>query len=215
MMIKELEGNMTVELLNKYFWHRKITKLEMQKEIELYKMFKEFNKKVHDDEEDIFSYDEWFEYLENFGYYILVDGDPGKCLPYLDSYGLEKEKAFISIINNYLSMNAIRYELDNRKKLSNDFQERFGIYGFNILDKKFNSLEFFDNYFTCLYFLEYNIDKWDKYYDGNIPVDMIKYYEEDLNNNWWSKEKNLTWEYDSNTKKFNCKRNIKVRKLEN
>ena len=212
-MIKELEGKMTKELLDKYFWHRKTTKVEKQKCRELNKMFKEFTKKVYGQEEDIFSYDEWFGYLEDYGYYLLVDGDPGKCLPYLNNYGMDKEKAFVLIIYNFLIGMHQHYEFQNRRILCKDFQDRFGIFGFKNSDKNFNELDFFDNYFNCLYYAEYDLDKWNKYYDGNTPDEIIKYYENYLNDIWWTKEKGITWKYDVENKKFNCQKNQKIKKL--
>ena len=46
-MIKELEGELTRELIDKYFWHRENTEEENKKEKDLYNMFKEFTKKVY------------------------------------------------------------------------------------------------------------------------------------------------------------------------
>ena len=212
-MIKDLEGELTWKLLDKYFYKRKYTEEEIKKYQELDSMFRKFNLKVYGEEDDIFSYQELFGYLENYGYYVVIDGDDGRCIPTIQRHGFDKEKAFVSIIDDYLFMNAIDYELQNRKELSKDFQKRFGIYGLNNYDKEFNSLEFFDNYFTLLYFSEYNLDKWDKYYDGNIPDEIIKSYEVYLNGIKWSHEQGFTWKYDRNIKQFNIKEKLKIRKL--
>ena len=207
-MIKELEGEMTVELLNKYFFNHKQTKNERKKCKDLYNMFKYFTKKVYGENEDIFSYNEWFGYLDEYGYYILVDGDPGKCLPYLENYGIDKDIAFYQIISRFLDLNSHYYEFNNRSELEKDFVNRFGEFDF----KPLYGLER-NRYFGCNYFAEYAMDKWDKYYDGSVPEKIIEDYEKYLNDIWWSKEQGVMWNYDINNKKFNCQRNQKIKKL--
>ena len=71
-----------------------------------------------------------------------------------------------------------------------------------------------NRYFQCLYFAEYALDNWNKYYDGNIPEKIIKYYENYLNNIWWSIEQSVIWTYNLETKKFDYTKKEKVRKRE-
>lgn len=61
--------------------------------------------------------------------------------------------------------------------------------------------------------IEYILDKWDKYYNGKLPEEIISYYENYLNNNQWTKDQNVIWTYDKETKKITCQK-IQTKKLE-
>ena len=56
------------------------------------------------------------------------------------------------------------------------------------------------------------MEKWNIYYDDNIPHELIKSYEDYLSTGWWSKGQNVIWTYNPDTLKFDCKKNNKTKK---
>lgn len=212
-MIKELEDKYEFypgdPLLDKYFFNVKLTKNEMKKMKEVYKYVKKFIQKTKLSKD--LSYKPYAlispSYLDNYGYYELIDVDRG----YFDliPLGEDGDKVISYSIYKMLSMLSHDYEFKSRKELEIDFNNRFGNFNFMPLyDLESN------RYFQCLYFAEYAIDKWNMFFDDNIPGQIIKHYEDYLNNIWWSKEQGVIWKYDIDNKKFDCQKNVKVRKLE-
>ena len=212
-MIKELEGKYEFypgdPLLKKYFFDVKLTKNEIKMMKEVYKYIKEFIKKTNLSKD--LSYKPYAlispSYLDNYGFYELVDVDRG----YFDLIPLGEniQEVINYSINKMLSMLSHDYEFKNRQRLNKEFAERFEDFNF----KPLYNLDS-NRYFSCLHFAEYAIDKWDKYYNGNLPDEIVIYYENYLNNIWWTKEQHVVWNYDKVNKKFNCKKNVKIKKLE-
>ena len=212
-MIKELEDKYEFypgdPLLDKYFFNVKPTKNEMKKMKEVYKYVKKFIQKTKLSKD--LSYKPYAlispSYLDNYGYYELVDVDRG----YFDLIPLGEniQEVINYSINKMLSMLSHDYEFKNRQRLNKEFAERFEDFNF----KPLYNLDS-NRYFSCLHFAEYAIDKWDKYYNGNLPDEIVIYYENYLNNIWWTKEQHVVWNYDKVNKKFNCKKNVKIKKLE-
>ena len=197
-MIKELEGRYRFfqdDPIRKYFFDRKATENEIQKMDDLAIKIEEFAKKV-----DLDDYDFKFAgYLDNYGYYILFDEDRGwyGLMP----LGEDIEEAFSNCISISLSYISHYYELKNRDELQKNFNSRFSNMGFVIKETDEYILE---DYCPLFYDHEYELSVYDKYYDGNIPTEIIERYTNSLNNFWWSKEQGVKWEYDYNTKRFNC-----------
>lgn len=200
-MIKELEGKKIFSqedvVFKKYFCNRKQNDFEEKKLEELSVLINDFCKKVFGKDNFDFSSVIYtvVSYLENYGYYAISDIDRGHMEIF--NFGEDLDKAFKNIIINVLFIYSINYEFENRKKLENDFIHRF------------DNIE----YFGCLYFAEDSIKYWNKYYDSNIPDDIINYYENYLNDIYLSKENNISWDFDSDKKLFNCKKQAKVKKL--
>ena len=187
---------------------------ESQKCLQLIKKFNEFTKKVYGIEFSIFGYDEILGYSNDFGYYVLIDGDNGRTEPIVYNYGLDFQEAFFKIINSFLFNSSSYFEIDNREKLSVDFEQRFNNFEFKISDKDIDSFEFYGSYIPSFYSTEYCLNKWNKYYDGNIPQEIIKFYEDYINNDPRNEKYCISWKYNLETKRFDCIKREKVRKLE-
>ena len=211
-MIKELEDKYEFHpgdpLLNKYFFNVKPTKNEMKKMNEVYKYVKKFIKKTELNRD--LSYKPYAlispSYLDNYGYYELIDVDRGNFD--LIPLGEDVNKVISYSIYKMLSMLSHDYELKNREKLNKEFDERFSKFNF----KPLYGLDS-NRYFGCLHFAEYAIDKWNIFFDNNIPSEIIKYYEDYLNNIWWSKQQGVVWKYDNDNKVFNCQKNEMIKKI--
>lgn len=187
------------ELFQKYFFFHVPNELEKNKVEELKKLLKDFYNKAYETKGDLkefIPYAYSIGYLEKYGYYTMVDGDRG--IYEVTSLGKNLNPAFKFIMTELLTTDSTYYETENRQTLKKEFSSRFG------------DIE----YFHCLYFAEYCMEKLNKYYEGNIPEEIVRYYEEYLNNNSWSEENNIAWIYDPNKVKFNChiiKKKLKTR----
>lgn len=205
-MIKELKGKhyfFRNDPVSKYFYDRKTTEHEEQKMDELKTKMRAFAKKVGISDCGL----ELAGYLDDYGYYKLWDEHRSKIgLMYL---GEDIDEVFDVCIRMTLSSISNRYEFLNRKELQNDFKIRFHDIGF-VDEVRTNCI--LDNYCPQFYYYEYELGIYDKYYEGNIPQEIVERYTNSLNNFWWSKEQGVKWEYDYNTKKFNCSK-IKQEKV--
>lgn len=212
-MIKELEGKtsffQTDPLLLKYFFDVTPTEHELEKMREVCEPCEKFIEKTGL-EKDLRYVPYAFDspaYLDNYGYYLLIDADRGNWD--LIPLGEDVEKIKRTTIYRMLGSLGIEYELRNRKELRKEYDERFKEMNF----KPLYDLET-NRYFNCLYYVEYGISKFDIYYDGKIPDDIIDYFERRLNSIWWSKEQGVTWYYNRETKRFDCQKKEKSKKLE-
>ena len=183
---------------------------ESQKCINLIKKFNQFTKKVYGIEFSIFGYDEILGYSNDFGYYKLYNY--GGETPLELKYGFNEDEVFFRLLDYFLINAGMYYEYDNREKFQKDFKNRFSDLDFKKINQR--DINVYDEYFNDLYYYEYALDKWDKYYDGNIPLEIIGYYQNILNNDSWSNVQKVIWKYNLEIKKFDCKKNEKVRKLE-
>lgn len=153
------------ELFRKYFSKRKETEVEKSKYEELSNMISKFYKKVSGDDnyKDFLIYYLSIGYLEDYGYYATTDADRGdRNIIYL---GEKLEDAFVNFVIDALFSYAVDFECTNRENLKKDYLNRFGNMEYN----------------QCLYFAEYALNQWSKYYDSNIPNNIIRIYENYLN----------------------------------
>ena len=193
-MINELKGKKsfyyTNKLFIKYFSNRIETENEKEKVEAITNLIDEFCLKVvgTDAKDCGFTYDIHIGYLENYGYYFLTDADRG----YYDisHFGLNLNKAFKKMLIELLYGYAIDYEVENRKNLTKDFENRFG-----------KNIE----YNQCFYFALSSMQALNTYYDGDIPHDIVTYYENYLNKVFNEDKENKTWSYNPNTKTFELK----------
>lgn len=198
-MIKELNGKYKFfqddPLLEKYFFDKELTENERKKCSELYELVNNFCKKVYGKKSSYIG----ICYLDNYGYYELKDIDRGwfDLMP----LGEDVNKVALYAVDEILFKNGFRYELENRERLKQEFDERF------------KDLSFEPNRgFHILHVTEYILSKWEIYYDGKLPEEIINKNESYMNNLWWTKEHHGKWEYDINTKKINFIKD-KVKKL--
>lgn len=193
-MIKELSGKKQLyyddKLFKKYFSEKIPTDNEEEKKEEFKNLLDEFCLKVYRMDSNawgFFPHGFIFGYLEDFGYYILTVGDRGYYN--LDNYGEDIEEAFKNIVTEILSVYAMDYEFENRKSLKEDFSNRFG------------NME----YSGCIYFAENALQIWDLFYDGNIPKEIVDFYDDYLNRVCGDDANVMIWKFNTATKSFEYK----------
>ena len=183
----------TDPFLKENIFKKSLSNNEIEKYNELYTMISDFYKKVYNQVYRDNYYGGFMGYLDNYGYYEITDADRGDYN--LSFLGEDVYNAALYIIDNIISLYGVRYEEDNQFK--ENYPNRFSD----------PNLEVFNN---ALYNSEYILSKWYKYFDGNIPSNIIKKYEEYMTNLWMSKELSIEWEYDANTQQFNYVKNKKM-----
>ena len=199
-MLKELKEKKCLfegdELYIKYFSRRKETEFEKNKYEELSNVINGFYQKVYGDDnyKDFLIYYLSIGYLEDYGYYAITDADRG--YKNIINLGEKVDDAFINLVCDALGSYAVDFECTNRDKLKKDFANRFG------------DME----YFHCLYYAEYELNQWSKYYNGNIPNNIIEKYEKYLNSILLGDIGKTNWQYNIEQALFIYKNN-KVRKL--
>ena len=94
------------------------------------------------------------------GYYIVFNG----LYRYYEVvlYGDNAEAAFLCVVDNIIERKSQKNLFDNKKSILAQYHRRFAGTGItNVLP---------------IYHIEYVLDKFDKYYDGNIPKDIVDKY---------------------------------------
>lgn len=92
------------------------------------------------------------------GYYIIYDSSYGYHEVVL--YGDNVEAAFVSIIGNIVEKKSQKNLFDNKDSILDEYSQRFaGV----------------TNVWP-MYHVEYVLDKLSKYYDGNIPTEIVDKY---------------------------------------
>ena len=188
-MITDLEGKNSFHYLDplyiKYFVTKKVSLMEQEKLSSMRSLIRDFTQKVYDENTNVFTYNKCrLGYLQDYGYYLLANGDRG--FYYIENFGLDENLAFKNIIIELLLGLAIDYEMYNRTTLYEDFAQRFA----------FLNIE----YGSDIYFAEYCLRMLNKYYDNNIPQDIICYFENYLNAHYNSQS--INWKYNPTTLKF-------------
>ena len=202
-MIEELKDKKLLfqddKLFKKYFSERKETEFEKSKYEELYNMISTFYKKVYGDDNYKYFLIDYLSigYLEDYGYYATTDADRG--YRNIINLGGKLEDAFVNLVGDALFTYAIVFEWTNRRELVRDYISRFGNTEYN----------------QSLSFAEYALNQWSKYYDGNIPNNIIKLYEEYLNSILLDDKGKRNWIFDIEQGLFTYKDNKdkKVREL--
>ena len=130
-----------------------------------------------------------FHYKNDVGFIFEVNSDRD----IIDVYycGKTEEEAFLNAIIFSESRQNYYFELKNREKLFIDFKTRF------------SNLE----YSQCFYYAELSLKNLYTYFDGNIPFEVIKYYESYLND--VEKLDNKKWKYSKENNCFEIKKNKK------
>ena len=202
-MIEELKDKKLLfqddELFKKYFSERKETEVEKSKYEELSSMIGNFYKKVYGDDNYKYFLIDYLSigYLEDYGYYATTDADRG--YRNIINLGEKLEDAFVNLVGDALFTYAIVFEWTNRRELVRDYISRFGNTEYN----------------QSLSFAEYALNQWSKYYDGNIPNNIIKLYEEYLNSILLDDRGKTNWKFNIEQGLFTYKDNKdkKVREL--
>ena len=133
-------------------------------EVELNKRVLEFYRKVFDknaEEMNLFMFGFNFlgaGYEPGKGYYIIYDSAYGYHEVVL--YGENQEAAFVAIISNIIEKKSQKNLFDNKESIIEEYSQRFA--GVNNV--------------CPMYHVEYVLDKFDKYYDGDIPQVIVDKY---------------------------------------
>ena len=189
---------MTLELSLEQFQsiNRKRTEGEEEELKKLRLMLKKFWQKVYPNLEYEFFLSGYSNigYFENIGFYVEVDASSDDKI--INTYGNDLEGAFVSIIKAVLLEYSMDYENKNRKELQTNFETRFkGI-----------------KYAQGLYFAEYALEKWNQYYEDNIPDLIIEHYENYLNT-CFKRGDDMVWSYNREENKFVYKEKDKVKEM--
>ena len=188
------------KLFKKHFSEKKKTKKEQNAEKQLSSLVLSFYQKVYDKETQKINYSMFdlafctYGYLEDYGYYaISYDDNNHYCVEHYDGI----HDAFISIARKILSHKFYSCEKKSKSDLKNDFKTRFG----NV------------RYFDDIYRYEYELDKWNKYFDGNIPNDLITMYNNYINSCYHAIAQKINLKYDETTQKIIMTDESKSKKL--
>ena len=161
----------------KYFCRRIRNENELIREIQLSRMVLKFYQKVFSKEQkiinrDIFDYDFFnYGYIDDYGYYTIHDGGNGYYT--VICYGEDINKAFINACQSIIDKNAKEEEIRNHREIRKIYKNRFG--------RKYKEL----------YFINYALSKWNDFFDGNIPSEIINIYLNELENNHISSKYNI------------------------
>ncbi len=172
----------------KYFLRRIRNENELTREIQLSSMILKFYQKVFVKDQkvinrDIFDYNFFnYGYIDNYGYYTIHDGENGYYI--VTCYGEDINKAFINICQSIIDKNAKDEEKQNHREIKKIYKNRFG--------KKYQEL----------YFTNYALSKWNDFYDGNIPSEIIDIYLNELANN------NIDSSYNTNTHELSVNKTL-------
>ena len=199
-MNKEVDYNIFLihnnyELIKKYVKNTKSND-EFAKTELLSKMILDFYKKVFNNEVNyinncIFSFDFYtYGYNLSDGYYVIYSGYSGyyEVITYKNNI----DNAFMDIMANIIERQSYENVYNNRAYIEKEYKDRFG--NINILWNIYES--------------EYALDKLDKYYDGNIPEQIINKYLNKI------KIENGLVYYDIENKEIIIKKQTKIKSLE-
>ena len=152
------------DLFKKYFLQRIRNENELLKELALSKMFLNFYQKVFNPNQKqvaygMFDFDFFgYGYIDDYGYYTIHDGNNGYYV--VTCYDDNINKAFINVAQSCIDRNAKFEEIQNRKEIKKMYKNRFGC---------------LKNY-RELYYINYALIKWNDFYDGKIPNEIVEAY---------------------------------------
>ena len=206
-MIDELENKKYLysksKLLNSIFIKREKTDNEIKKEKILLNLLLDFYQKAYDKNTKelhytMFDYDLCsFGYIDNYGYYMINYDNWNYYLVHI--YGNNLFEAFSSLARSILNNKRREYLNKNKKTIKNEYFNRF---------KNIKNYEIIFN-------AEYDLNKWNKYYQNEIPRELIDKYNEYVNDNYHLSKINNVLEYNKKIKSFIITNKIKVRSLKN
>ena len=212
-MIQELNGKTSFfqndPLYKKYFCNKEKTELEKNKELELYSMVCNFFKKIYNfspKEVEKLSdpyYISFGAYLDDYGFYTQTYQDRG--YHNIECYGTDINIAFLRTVDELLFDLLLINQNSDCKQNIGKFTNLF-----TSISKA--DIKTFGGYLSQEGWI---IDKWNKYYEGEIPEYIVSYYEENINDFIWRYDGNIKCKYNNETKKFDINKKGKVRKLHN
>lgn len=172
--------------ISKYFLEREKTENEIVKEKELCDKVLEFYKRVYDENAEslnitMFDYNLFnFGYMNDYGYYVIKYSDWSQLL--VHSYKDNLDEVFYALASSILDKKRNEFETKHKRNIKKDIKTRFG----RRID------------FDRIFIAEYNLDKWNRYYNGNIPTELVSKYEEFINLDPSIYNSNSTFNYKNN-----------------
>ena len=198
-MINELQGKDLFykenDTFKEYFCKRIRNENELTMEILLSRMVLKFYQKVFVKEQkiinrDIFDYDFFnYGYIDNYGYYTIHDAGNGYYA--VICYGEDINKSFIDVCQSIIDKNAKAEERENHREIRKIYKNRFG------RQKKYKEL----------FFINYALSKWNEFYDGNIPSEIVSMYLKELEG------KDMPTSYDLDSHQITIGKGVKTKKL--
>ena len=122
-------------------------------------------------------------FFDGIGYISDINADRDIVDVYY--YGKTIDEAFFNAVIDYEFSDKMSYELANRKKLNEQYSERF-----------LNNVVSDDDYHGPFFFAELSLQDFRKYYGNNIPKEIIDYYENYLMGIYGESYK---YDYDTNS----------------
>ena len=129
-------------------------------------------------------------FFDGIGYISHINTDRDIVDVYY--YGKTVDEAFFNAIIDYEFSVKMDYEQDNRKKLNEQYSERF-----------LNNVVSKNDYHGPFFFAELALQDFRKFYGNNIPKEIIDYYEKYLIDIY-----NESYKYDYDTNSFVKKEKI-------
>lgn len=195
-MIKELANrdlfHKDSEVLKKYFINKERTATEIEKIDQLSKLVVSFYQKVYDSKThnvnySMFDFDfRTYGYLEDYGYYI-IDYDMKNY--YFIQHLEDIHDAFIAVARRIMYKKYEEHVHVNHKEIKKNLKTRS------------NDIKSF----SAIYQYEYELSKWSKYFDGEVPQALIDMYNKLANMTYYASSQKLSFEYDELQKIFQAK----------
>ena len=137
-----------------------------------------YNPKAEELSYTMFGYDFCgFGHNSKNGYYV-VDYDSSTSYKLL-SFGDSLDSAFLYLANNILDKERTKFEEKNNTMIKRTLHESYA------------SVPFYDRLFKCVY----DLNKWERYFKGNIPKEIINLYLKYVNNTYGLYEANAEFTY--------------------
>ncbi|MBR7042184.1 MAG: hypothetical protein IKI04_01655, partial [Bacilli bacterium] len=171
-MIKELIHkdylHNTSKTFNEFFIERPKTENEIEKNILLKGSVLSFYNKVYNANKafvDIRMFDDdmhSYGYIDNYGYYVIRYDSFGYLV--VHNHGEDISGAVIELIQSILTKKRMNELSKNKKDIKKEYRKHYKM-----------------KYFDIIYHAKYDLDKWNTYFDGNIPERIINIYNEYMN----------------------------------
>ena len=168
-----------------YYRNHIYTQEEIEKTKLLMTKISEFLKKVMGEESLMhfeYSLEGGIRFFDGIGYISFINADRDIVDVYY--YGKTVDEAFFNAVIDYEFSDKMSYELANRKKLNEQYSERF-----------LNNVVSDDDYHGPFFFAELSLQDFRKFYGNNIPKEIIDYYEKYLMGIYGESYK---YDYDTN-----------------
>ena len=178
------------KIFNKYFVTGTKNNSELSKEKLLSEKVLDFYNKVYGEEKDhlthnMFDYDfHSFGYLDDYGYYTMTYDGGNYYI--IHNHKEDLDEAFVAVARNILARGRRNELYQDKRTVKKEYKKDYRM-----------------KYFDTIYQAKYDLDKWNIYYDGNIPKKIIDMYEDYMN---MGLDNSTEMKYNHDTKKIMVKK---------